>query len=84
MSDLLEIAVAAHGGWKRWQELKRLKAHVSVSGGLLQAKGAPCPLWALECGLAHGALAMSTPGDASMATLAEVLRAMSGSGRTER
>jgi 2-dehydro-3-deoxygluconokinase len=41
--------------------------------------------YSLECGVAHGALAMSTPGDTSMATLGEVLRAMSGSGaRIER
>lgn len=39
MSDLLDIAVAAHGGSKRWQKLERIKADVSVSGGLLQAKG---------------------------------------------
>jgi len=37
------------------------------------------PSWALECGVAHGALAMSTPGDTTMATLPEVLRAMQGS-----
>jgi len=36
------------------------------------------PAWAVECGAAHGALAMSTPGDASMATLAEVERVMKG------
>jgi len=34
--------------------------------------------WALECGVAHGALAMTTPGDTSMATLAEVERVMKG------
>lgn len=34
--------------------------------------------WALECGVAHGALAMTTPGDSSMATLAEVERLMGG------
>jgi 2-dehydro-3-deoxygluconokinase len=34
--------------------------------------------WAVECGAAHGALAMTTPGDTSMATLAEVERAMKG------
>ena len=34
--------------------------------------------WALECGAAHGALAMTTPGDASMASLQEVLQAMKG------
>ena len=43
------------------------------------------PAWSLECGVAHGALAMSTPGDTSMATLNEVLRAMDGRGaRIER
>jgi 2-dehydro-3-deoxygluconokinase len=36
------------------------------------------PLWALKCGVAHGALAMSTPGDTSMATRVEVERAMQG------
>jgi 2-dehydro-3-deoxygluconokinase len=41
--------------------------------GLLSGKE---PQWALECGAAHGALAMTTPGDTSMATLGEVLAAM--------
>ena len=36
------------------------------------------PQWAVECGAAHGALAMTTPGDTTMATLAEVERAMKG------
>jgi 2-dehydro-3-deoxygluconokinase len=45
--------------------------------GLLKEKGI---LWALNCGVAHGALAMTTPGDASMATLAEVERLMAGGG----
>lgn len=41
--------------------------------------------WAVRCGVAHGALAMTTPGDTSMATRAEVERAMkSGSARIER
>ena len=35
--------------------------------------------WSLNCGIAHGALAMTTPGDASMATLPEVERLMGGS-----
>jgi 2-dehydro-3-deoxygluconokinase len=43
--------------------------------GMLSDKGAA---WALECGLAHRVLAMSTPGDTSMATLNEVLRTMHG------
>jgi len=34
--------------------------------------------WAVNCGAAHGALAMTTPGDTSMATLNEVLQAMKG------
>ncbi len=34
------------------------------------------PQWAVECGAAHGALAMTTPGDTTMATLQEVLQAM--------
>jgi 2-dehydro-3-deoxygluconokinase len=43
--------------------------------GFLAGKG---PQWAVECGAAHGALAMTTPGDTSMATLAEVEKAMKG------
>jgi 2-dehydro-3-deoxygluconokinase len=34
------------------------------------------PQWAVECGAAHGALAMTTPGDTTMATLQEVLQVM--------
>jgi 2-dehydro-3-deoxygluconokinase len=43
--------------------------------GLLSGKE---PQWAVECGAAHGALAMTTPGDTSMATLDEVLQVMKG------
>ena len=50
--------------------------------GLLEGNG---PEWALRCGVAHGALAMSTPGDTSMASRAEVERLMKGtSARIER
>jgi len=38
------------------------------------------PRWAVECGAAHGALAMTTPGDTTMATLEEVLQVMAGAG----
>ena len=38
------------------------------------------PQWAVECGAAHGALAMTTPGDTTMATLDEVLQVMKGTG----
>ena len=43
--------------------------------GLMTGRG---PQWAVECGAAHGALAMTTPGDTTMATLAEVERVMKG------
>jgi 2-dehydro-3-deoxygluconokinase len=43
--------------------------------GFLTGKG---PQYAVDCGAAHGALAMTTPGDTSMATLAEVERVMKG------
>jgi 2-dehydro-3-deoxygluconokinase len=50
--------------------------------GFLTGRG---PQWAVECGAAHGALAMTTPGDTSMATLADVEKAMKGLGtRVER
>jgi 2-dehydro-3-deoxygluconokinase len=50
--------------------------------GLLEGKD---PQWALECGVAHGALAMTTPGDTTMATLNEVLKLMQGkSARIDR
>jgi 2-dehydro-3-deoxygluconokinase len=45
--------------------------------GFLAGKGAQ---WAVDCGAAHGALAMTTPGDTSMATLDEVLQVMKGVG----
>ena len=45
--------------------------------GLLQDKDVPA---ALAYGVAHGALAMTTPGDTSMATLDEVERVLAGGG----
>jgi 2-dehydro-3-deoxygluconokinase len=36
------------------------------------------PQWAVECGAAHGALAMTTPGDTTMSTLSEVEKVMKG------
>lgn len=43
--------------------------------GFLTNRG---PQWSVECGAAHGALAMTTPGDTTMATLSEVERVMKG------
>lgn len=45
--------------------------------GLLSGQDAQ---WAVECGAAHGALAMTTPGDTTMATLKEVTQLMRGLG----
>ena len=45
--------------------------------GFLTGQG---PQWAVECGAAHGALAMTTPGDTTMATLKEVMQVMKGAG----
>jgi 2-dehydro-3-deoxygluconokinase len=50
--------------------------------GFLSGQG---PQWSVECGAAHGALAMTTPGDTTMVTLKEVMQAMRGAGaRIER
>ena len=43
--------------------------------GLMTGRG---PQWAVECGAAHGALAMTTPGDTSMVTFSEIERVMKG------
>jgi 2-dehydro-3-deoxygluconokinase len=45
--------------------------------GLLTQQG---PQWAVDCGAAHGALAMTTPGDTTMVTLKEVLQVMKNAG----
>ncbi|HYO63583.1 MAG TPA: sugar kinase [Pyrinomonadaceae bacterium] len=45
--------------------------------GFLMNRG---PQWAVECGAAHGALAMTTPGDTTTASLSEVERVMKGGG----
>jgi 2-dehydro-3-deoxygluconokinase len=43
--------------------------------GLLEGRGLE---WAVRCGVAHGALAMATAGDTSMASRSEVERLMKG------
>jgi 2-dehydro-3-deoxygluconokinase len=49
-----------------------------VSGLIYGFLAGKDPQWAVECGAAQGALAMTTPGDTSMATLDEVLQVMAG------
>jgi 2-dehydro-3-deoxygluconokinase len=85
-------AIAWHGG--KFYEVPQRDVEIfdRVGGGDSFASGFLYGLlsghdiqFSLECGVAHGALAMSTPGDTSMATLAEVQRAMSGgTARIER
>ncbi len=59
--------------------LDRVGGGDSFASGLIYAllEGKP-PAVALEYGAAHGALAMTTPGDTSTVTLAEVERVMAG------
>ncbi|MBV8629772.1 MAG: sugar kinase [Silvibacterium sp.] len=66
--------------------LDRVGGGDSFASGLIYGllDGRPIE-WAVRCGVAHGALAMTTPGDTSMATLADVERVMKGSSaRIER
>jgi 2-dehydro-3-deoxygluconokinase len=59
--------------------LDRVGGGDSFASGLIYGLLTGKPIeWALRCGVAHGALAMTTPGDTSMATLAEVERAIKG------
>ena len=59
--------------------LDRVGGGDSFASGLIYGLLSGQPVdWALRCGVAHGALAMTTPGDTSMATLAEVERLIKG------
>ncbi len=59
--------------------LDRVGGGDSFASGIIYGLLAAKPIeWAVRCGVAHGALAMTTPGDTSMATLAEVERAIKG------
>jgi 2-dehydro-3-deoxygluconokinase len=61
--------------------LDRVGGGDSFASGLIYGflKG-ESPQWSLECAAAHGALAMTTPGDTTMVTVQEVIRAMKGVG----
>jgi len=73
------------GGFHQSVTRENLEIYDRVGGGDSFASGLIYGLlsgrdvaWAVECGAAHGALAMTTPGDTSMASLQEVLQAMKG------
>lgn len=77
----------ADGAFHQAPTRKDLEIYDRVGGGDSFASGliygfltGKSPQWAVECGAAHGALAMTTPGDSTMATLEEVMQAMGGSG----
>jgi 2-dehydro-3-deoxygluconokinase len=75
------------GNFHQAREREDLEIFDRVGGGDSFASGliygflsGKDPQWAVECGAAHGALAMTTPGDTSMVTLQEVVRVMEGGG----
>jgi len=53
MNDLLQTAVDAHGGLSRWNQLKTVKASLSITGAIWQLKGKPDALKdvSIEAGL---------------------------------
>jgi 2-dehydro-3-deoxygluconokinase len=77
----------AHGEFYQATTRENLEIYDRVGGGdsfasgliygFLTEKG---PQYAVDCGAAHGALGMTTPGDTTMATLSEVERLMKGGG----
>jgi len=77
----------AHGSFYEAKYRENLEIFDRVGGGDSFASGliygflsGQTPQWAVECGAAHGALAMTTPGDTTMVTLKEVLQVMQGKG----
>jgi hypothetical protein len=38
VSELLDLAITAHGGWDRWQRLKQISAHFTASGAVWHVK----------------------------------------------
>ena len=77
----------ADGAMHVGEQMRDLEIYDRVGGGdsfasgliygLLQEKGID---YALRCGIAHGALTMTTAGDSSFSTLAEVENLMKGIG----
>lgn len=41
MTDLLEMAVAAHGGLERWSAVKTIDVDLSITGAVWYVKGRP-------------------------------------------
>ena len=61
--------------------LDRVGGGDSFASGLIYGfLSGESPQWAVDCGAAHGAFAMTTPGDTTTASLAEVQKVMKGGG----
>jgi len=80
-------AAVLHTGGKLYKSMIRENLEIldRVGGGDSFASGVIYgflsgrdPQYCVDCGAAHGALAMTTPGDTTMATLAEVEKVMKG------
>jgi 2-dehydro-3-deoxygluconokinase len=68
-----------HVPQKEIEIMDRVGGGDSFASGLIYGfLSGQTPEWALRCGVAHGALAMTTPGDTSTASKAEVERVMGG------
>src|ERR1700739_3081741 len=48
MSELLTLALAAHGGLDRWNKLTSIRARLSVTGALFASKGTAGQLEGIE------------------------------------
>jgi 2-dehydro-3-deoxygluconokinase len=77
----------ADGTFHEAQTRTDLEIYDRVGGGDSFASGliygflaGESPQWSVECGAAHGARAMTTPGDTTMVTFKEVKQVMSGAG----
>jgi 2-dehydro-3-deoxygluconokinase len=84
-NDWGAIACDGEGNFYEATTRKDLEIYDRVGGGDSFASGLIYGLltgqdvqWSIECGAAHGALAMTTPGDTSMATQQDVLNLMKG------
>jgi 2-dehydro-3-deoxygluconokinase len=87
INDWGAIAWSAPSGFAEARHRATVEIYDRVGGGDSFASGliygllSGCDLQeAVEYGAAHGALAMTTPGDTSMASLAEVRALMAGAG----
>lgn len=67
--------------YKNMEVLDRVGSGDAFAAGFISSLLASKDVqFALDCGAAHGSLAMTTPGDTSMATMDEVLALMQGGG----